>query len=209
MSQDLEVRIKSFVEHAQTFKINGPESFEAANQRRQAAKALIKEIKETFDPIVRKQMDALSEAKAQRDKYLNPAEQADAVYKNKMLAWDIAENKRIADEQERLRKEAQAKADKEKLAKAIKAEKAGDTEKANQILDTPTPIVAPPPPPAPKAAGFHTRMDWDFEIVDEPLVPIEYRIVDEVKIRKIVKALKGETKILGVRVFEKAVAVSR
>jgi hypothetical protein len=39
---------------------------------------------------------------------------------------------------------------------------------------------------------------WGFEILDENLIPREYLIVDEVKIRKIVVAMKDKTAIPGV-----------
>lgn len=43
---------------------------------------------------------------------------------------------------------------------------------------------------------------WDFQITDENLIPREYLMVDESKIRKAVKEQKENCKIAGVRVFE-------
>ena len=46
-----------------------------------------------------------------------------------------------------------------------------------------------------------------FEVTDPALVPREYLIDDETKLRKVVGALKGDTIIPGVRVYsEKALA---
>lgn len=206
---DLAIKVSSFAESAAIFRITGSESFETANQRRQTAKSLIKEIEETFDPIVDKAKATLEEARAQRDKYLKPAKAADELYKGLMLAWMVAENKRIADENEKTRKEAQAKADQEKLDRATKAEAAGDHHRVEDILDAPAIFTPPPPLAAPKAKGFSTRMDWDFEVTNAAIVPIEYRMLDLSKIRGVVKAMKAETRIPGIRVFEKPVAVSR
>lgn len=45
------------------------------------------------------------------------------------------------------------------------------------------------------------RTEWDFEITDESQVPREYLMVDESKIRRVVRA--GIRNIPGVRVYER------
>lgn len=104
-----------------------------------------------------------------------------------------AEARRI--EEERLRKEQQAKYDKE----VKKAEKKGDI---------------PPPPPAPiiveapKEDGVFYRTEKDYEILIDSEIPREYLIADEKKIKAGVKVgiiidskwiRVFERKILGVR----------
>lgn len=54
---------------------------------------------------------------------------------------------------------------------------------------------------APKVAGVATREVWKFAIENPALVPREYLVVDEARIRKVVAALKGDTTIPGVRVY--------
>lgn len=121
--------------------------------------------------------------------------------KRAMLAYD--------DEQERLRREAQAKLDEaarkeqEKLnARATRAEEKGQTEKAEQLQQRAATVVAPVVERAvPKVAGVSSREVWNFEVTDPAQVPREYLMVDESKIRKVVQALKGDTVIAGVRVW--------
>lgn len=48
----------------------------------------------------------------------------------------------------------------------------------------------------------HVRTGYDFEIVDESLIPREFLKVDEVKIRKYLTAMKESAKIDGVRFFQ-------
>lgn len=54
---------------------------------------------------------------------------------------------------------------------------------------------------APKVSGISTREVWLFEVTDPTAVPREYLMVDESKIRKVVGALKSDTRIAGVRVY--------
>jgi len=62
--------------------------------------------------------------------------------------------------------------------------------------------------PAPaKADGVNLRDNWTFEIVDESLIPREYLIPDEVKIRKVVVALKDKTNIPGVKAINRPIIV--
>jgi len=58
--------------------------------------------------------------------------------------------------------------------------------------------------PAPKVAvqGASTRENWQFEIEDVAKVPREFMTPDMVKIGRMVKAMKGVTRIDGVRVFD-------
>lgn len=60
---------------------------------------------------------------------------------------------------------------------------------------------------APRVRGVATREVWRFAIDDESKIPRKYLVVDDVKIRKVVAALKGDAKIPGVRVWpEKQIA---
>lgn len=126
-----------------------------------------------------------------------------------------AERERVAAENERRRREAEQA----QIAEAAAAAERGDALAAAAIIaEEPVyePVAARPvftPPPAvvevPKAKGLSTRMDWDFEIVDEALIPRQYLVPDLVAIRKVVKAMKGRTQIAGIRPVEKPVASIR
>ena len=62
---------------------------------------------------------------------------------------------------------------------------------------------------APKVAGTATREEWLFEITDPALVPREYLVIDESKIGKVVRALKSDTSIAGIRVYSRRVLAAR
>ncbi len=121
-------------------------------------------------------------------------------------------------EQERLRlkkqRELEAKAHKEaeeaQLAEAAAAEEAGDKEGAEEIINEP--VHAAPVEIAkstPTVDNVHYRDNWKFEIVNASKIPAEYLVPDEVKIGKIVKAMKADTKIDGIKVFNDRKPVDR
>lgn len=64
-----------------------------------------------------------------------------------------------------------------------------------------------------KAAGVSVREAWDFEVVNEQLVPREYLLVDHVRIRKDMQHSASQDgspmPIPGVRFFTKAVVTAR
>ena len=70
--------------------------------------------------------------------------------------------------------------------------------------------TAPVAPATPKIAGISQRETWKYEITNRQLIPDEYWIVDERAIGAVVKALKGQTNIAGVRVYaETAIAAGK
>ena len=95
---------------------------------------------------------------------------------------------RIKRENERVRAEAERK-----IQAAAK--------EAGVVVSKPAVVFTPPPPPVPKAQGVAFTDTWKFESVDPALVPAEYKVVDEKRVGAVVRALKGETQIPGVRVY--------
>jgi hypothetical protein len=113
-----------------------------------------------------------------------------------------------AEEQERVRRAEQAKADEAARKERERIEA--------QARAPPSPARSRRPPrwksaprrwsrrhqrEPPKVAGVSMREVWKFEVTDPSAVPREFCTVDETKIRKVVQALKGDAKIAGVRVY--------
>ncbi|MGH9644779.1 MAG: hypothetical protein ACRD3Q_20440 [Terriglobales bacterium] len=114
-----------------------------------------------------------------------------------------------SDEQERLRREEQRRADEEARRqqerlneRAARAQASGKVEKAEQLQQQASTVVAPVIQRAPpKVAGISETVVWQFEVTNEALVPREYLSVDLPKIRKVVQALTGQASIAGVRIW--------
>lgn len=136
-----------------------------------------------------------------RDRITSKLDAAENVLKRAILAYQA--------EQDRIRREAQRAADeaarkeRERIERqAAAAAKKGQDEKAEQLAERAQTIVAPVvQTEAPKVSGVSTRDLWKWEITDPAAIPREYLAIDEVKIGKVVRALKGDTTIPGVRVW--------
>jgi hypothetical protein len=128
--------------------------------------------------------------------------------KNAVGTYDTEERRKAALEQARLQAEAEeaARKERERLAKLAERqidkgqeEKAEETIKKIEQVQAFVPVVTPQ---IVKQKGESSRKVMKFEVTDIKSLPDEYKLADETKIRKVVNALKMDTSIPGVRVWE-------
>jgi len=224
---DLQTQALTVADQASAIVVRDQASLTAANQFLLAVKALLKEIASTFDPIIDKAHQAHKEALEKKKKHEAPLLQAERIVKGLVGNYLQEEERKRREaeaeayrvEQEKIRAEAEkTRLADEALKKAAAAEAKGEGEKVDAILDRAAakidkvdaaiPAPAPPPPPKPVTApGISSREVWLFQVVDPDLVPREFMVVDESKIRRVVQAMKSGSKIPGVRVWsEKQIA---
>lgn len=106
--------------------------------------------------------------------YGDPLVEADRIIRNKILAYQTEEAKRVAEEQQRVFEEVEERGF---VPIPIESEK---TIRASAGLAT-------------------TRQVWTFRIVDPSKVPDEYKVIDERKIAAVVRA--GIRNIPGVEIY--------
>ncbi|MHB8815455.1 MAG: hypothetical protein ACYDAE_19600 [Steroidobacteraceae bacterium] len=125
------------------------------------------------------------------------------------LEREAAEARRKADEKAAAERQAAEAAriagDLEAAAKherkADQVEQRAET-KVETLTELASTVVAPVvQAEIPKVGGMSGRVVWKFEVLDPNLVPREFLTVDEAKIRRYVGAMKGDSKIAGVRVY--------
>jgi hypothetical protein len=170
-------------------------------------KALLEEINEGYDSLIKKAHELHKDALAKKAKYYIPTEIAVRDAKKLLSAYD-AEQERIRKAEETRLAEIARKAEEDRiLAEAIEAEKSGDKETAEAIIKEEVyvpPIVVPKTTPKMNGGPVYQER-WFFEIVDASLIPRTYLIPDEVKIGGVVRSLKGQTNIPGIKAFSKRV----
>lgn len=113
----------------------------------------------------------------------------------------------------RRRAEAEAAAGRAEEAAKLAARAEAKIEKADakaeQLEQQAAAVVAPVvQDQTPTFKGLSMRDSWKFEVVDPAKVPREFLAVDDSKIRRYVQAMKGDSKIDGVRVYCEKVSAS-
>lgn len=126
-----------------------------------------------------------------------PLEQAEKIVGGKHITWVRAQQEAARKEQERLRKLAEAK----QARQAARAEEKG-LEAPPVVIPMPT-VQAPPKTLRTAAGSVTVRTTWKHEVVDFAALPEEYKVADDVKLGKVVRA--GVREIPGVRIYEEMV----
>lgn len=171
-------------------------SFSAANDMIGRLQTIRKEVVERFAGPKKKAAEAHKAVCELEKSFLSPVDEKIRLLKNATTNWYAAEQKRIAAEEERKRKDAEALA-----ALSAEAEESGETALAAEAvvaaaLEQATVTVMP------KCAGTSMREVWKAVVEDIAKIPREYLIVNQAMLDKVAQATKGAIPIPGVR-FEK------
>ncbi len=152
-TEEVETKAVSLVDHARQVKVIDAQSYTAAGIMWKSLGDMIKEVKDTFDPICDAANKAHKAATAKRAQYLDPLTATQKSVKQLMAAWDAEQERLRKAEEERLRKieeeriaaerkaeqerlEAERKAEEDRLlAEAIAAEERGDKETAEILTE--------------------------------------------------------------------------
>jgi ribosomal protein S17E len=203
--------------YAATLRVIDQVTLDEANGYLKVIKSLAAKIGDTFDPQIAKAHDLHKSLLAEKKKFAAPLEDAEKIVKRTIAGYLAAEEiKRQEAEAARAKAEAEARAAAQTAVdKAEKLQAQGKDDKADAIINAAALSydkaveAAPIVPEAPRASGLSLTETWKFSIVDASLIPREYLVPDEIKIGRIVRAMKGETKIPGVRIYSEKSVSSR
>lgn len=173
--------------------------FRGPSERLERAKSQIKRAMIAYDEEqerIRREAQRRAEEEARKER--------------ERLEREAAEARRKAEEKAaEERRQAEAARAAGNIAEAEKHERKAERveeraeEKAETLQAVAATVVAPVmQKETPKVAGVKGRRVWKFEVTDPTQVPREFLIVDEQKIRRFVGAMKSDTKIPGVRVWD-------
>jgi phage protein D len=191
------------VAQAEDLKVTDQASLDAAGEMLKSIKLYIAEVQKITGPVKAATHAAWKAAVKQETDLVGKAEEAERILKYGVggsaitpiltsiagFAREQKARKDAADaERERIQREAEA-------AARAKSKETGEPVQAVVIFTPPAPTVA-------KTQGVGTVAEWGFRITDESLIPREYLMVDEKKIRTVVKAMKKQTNIPGVEAIE-------
>ena len=208
-------RAVSILDTAKTVKVVDPETYTAAGFIWKSLKDMMKEVDEAWDKNIKLWHEGHKNALADKARYYQPLDTASRTVKKLMSDYNLAQERIRIAEQRRL-EEIALKAEEERLlqeaivteaeARASGASKEEAAQEAAAIIEKP--VYVPPiiiPKEVPKVMGMSFRIIWKFRIIDVAKIPREYLEPDMVKIGGVVRSLKGQTNIPGIRVYEEKV----
>lgn len=202
---------------ARALVIKDQETLNVAKDLLRAIDELKARVDESFDPQIAQAHKLHKSLLAEKKKFADPLDISKALISRKAADY-IAEQERIRNEAEREHLEAEAKAREiadRAVSKAGKLEAIGKEEAATATVNGAYEKVqeimeaAPEIPDEIDTKGLTVREDWKFSIVDAALIPREYLVPDEKKIGRIVRAMKDQTNIPGVRVYAESGVATR
>jgi colicin import membrane protein len=152
---------------AKEFRVTSEQHYIESADRLKAIKALAKKLDETFDPHIKRAFDAHRALVAEKKGHQQPLIDAEGYVKRAVLGYQ--------QEQERIRRAAEAKAqeearkERERLeAQAAKAAEKGKVEKAAALQTAAAAVVAPIiAPTTPKIAGLSTRTTYRADVTSK------------------------------------------
>lgn len=207
--KDLQVSSGDMLAQASTLTVSDDASFARGGEILLEIKRRSKSVEERFAEPVSLAHKAHKALTTLRDSVLSPFKQAEAQIKGKLGTYQMEVERRRQEEAARLRRQAEAQAEADRIAKAQDQMDKGDLKGCEQTLVAPLQvesvrIVTPEPP---KVAGVSFKDVWRFEIENVNLLPMEYMVPDEKAIDRVVKAMGAKTNIPGIKVYcEKVVS---
>ena len=196
---------------AKELRITDQATLTQANEYLKQAKQIRAEIDKTFDPHIAQLHKSHKDLLAEKRRFTDPLEQAEKILRPAIGTY-LHEQEQRALEADRARRRAEEEAERKAneatdLSHALI--KNGDIEEAEkiasgakvevrQILDNRPEAVEDP-----ITDNNQKRTTWHFEITDEAAIPREYLMVNETKIGQVVRAMKDQTNIPGVKAFPK------
>lgn len=197
-------------EEVNALVIKDADSYRRAGEISLLLKDIQKKIKDYFKPL-KDQAYKAWQAVVQKEKdELAKIIPLDEKLAREMTAYQMEQNRIRYEKQKELEEKLRKEEEEKRLAMAEALAKMGHEKEAEQILEQPVSIPqVKVEAEVPQVNGVSYRTDWDFEIVDESLIPRQFLMVNDKAIRAFVRATKGQQEIPGVRIFAKQVLVRK
>jgi len=169
--------IETIINEISQKKISSDEEYKKTGEWLKKVKQTQKLVDDTFEEEKKRKYREYKAVQEKIKELKKPLVQVEAVVKNLRIEWKLDQEKKLLEQKQALLEVA-------------------DEEDKTDILEI---FIETQP----EVEGIYHVELWDFEIVDKDKIPDEYKIVDEKKIRGVVKAMKENTNIPGIRVFKK------
>jgi hypothetical protein len=200
-SRELVKKTGNILNEAKVLVIEDDEKFHFASDILQAIKGLQKEIDAHYDPAIKKAHETHKAILEAKKKQSEPLKQAERILKSKIVQYHDEQAQKRQEEERKRQEELRKKEEERRLNEAIET---GD----ESVLEEPVVIPEVKIEDTTKHKGISYSTIWKFRVVDKAKVPEEYKIIDEVKVGQVVRAMKENTSIPGIEAYPEKIARS-
>lgn len=218
--EDLKEQVQMIRDTAESIVISNEEDLQNATNFIKELKEKQKVVSDFYNPMVKATKESYNKIKNERDMLLNPLKETEKEIRVLMNEYNTKILKLKMAEEEKIRKEKEEQ-DK-KLLEAQKDIQQGNTEqgyaKAQEVLDNTT--LTKKNIDIPKVSGMATRTTYKITITDITKIPTTYNNIPLVELStigkkyiveqyKMLKALKQELNIPGIKITEEVTTIIR
>ena len=193
--QAIRSEVAGLVEQANGLQVESSQQSDVANTILTKLNKTLKWADERKRDILRPLKNHIKWLEGEYKKSVAPLQEAKAGLQQRLMGWRAAEQRRIAEEEAKIRREEERR---RKIQEAHAA-------KGHQVRQEITPVETPRPVPLEARDSTRVRKQWDFEVVDVGQVPLDYLQVDTSAVREAIR--NGEREIPGLRIFQKEVPI--
>lgn len=215
---ELEHKIEPYRDGAA--RILTTDDYTSAVQKRAGARALIDELNQTFDPLIKAARESLDKIRALKAKFEKPLNDCIQAIDSGMERFEKLAQATRSEQEAAMALTLTAEAEQAK-AKEVKSLAAmGYIRESRKLAEAlvEAPMVPVMPSPVPKVEGLSKRTDWSAEVTDfKALVqavasgsaPLEALSPNMTCLNALARAAKGTMSIPGVKAVSKPIRVQR
>lgn len=207
--ETLEPTVSLIRESLMSLEVVDDTTFKIAGEYAKAIKDLKKKVMEYFKPMKEKAHKAWKEICDKEKEQLDKLEPVEKHLAGQIIKYQAEQERKKREKEEELKRVLMKEEEEKKLAVALRLEQEGKKKEAERVLATEVVVPDVKIESVPKISGLSSREEWNFEIVDETLIPREFLMPDEKKIRAYVRAMRANANIPGIRVFKSEILVRR
>lgn len=210
---ELEKEVSLIEQQAEAVVVATATDFEDAGAFLRQIKQAQKQVKDYWEPLRVSAKKSYDEVLAHRKAMIDPLDKAEKVVKAKVNEYRVAEERKRREQEEAMRRLAQAEVDR-RLTEAAEAEANGDAAGAEyamaeaEMLEGVS-IVGGVQTQMPKVKGISQSKTWvlcedecDWSKVPVSLAGVELRPVDKATVIRMIKMSKGQIQIPGIKYRE-------
>ena len=212
--QQYKSAINTLVASADSLEITNDLTQDNAASLGKDLKKWVEDVEAYFEPEISAAFKLHRSLTAKRNAVVQPVKEAIIRLGQRLGIYQEAERREQAEAEEKERAraaEAEKKEQEKLLNKAAEADSKGNAEKAEDLLNKAEEVYVAPKPVAPayKSQGTVLNFNVEFVVKDLNLIPREFLIVDEAKLKRRYKESKYSLVVPGVSFFKKPVSVFR